>query len=93
MFFKGSRYENVPTQAITAPDGRIYRYKTTRFIGPATPVEAHEVASGDRLDLVAHLHFRAPERFWRVCDANVALWPDDLLSRPGENILIPSAEE
>src|SRR5258707_8220264 len=69
MFFKGSRYENVATNEIMSPDGRIYRYKKTRFIGPATPQQAHSVTAGDRLDLIAHLHFRDSERFWRVCDA------------------------
>lgn len=93
MFFKGSRYEFVATNEITSHDGRVYRYKKTRFIGPATPRQAHSVTAGDRMDLIAHLHFRDSERFWRVCDANYALWPDDLLAHPGHNILVPNAEE
>jgi hypothetical protein len=93
MFFKGSRYENVATNEITAPDGRIYRYKKTRFIGPATPQRAHSLTGGDRLDLIAHLHFRDSERFWRICDANYAMWPDDLIAHAGRNILVPNAEE
>ena len=93
MFFKGSRYENVATNEIAAPDGRVYRYKKTRFIGPATPQQAHSVTAGDRLDLIAQLHFRDPERFWRICDANYSLWPNDLIAQPGRNILVPNAEE
>lgn len=93
MFFKGSRYERVDTNEITAPDGRKQRYKKTRFIGPATPRQAHSVADKDRLDLIAQAHFRDPERFWRICDANFTLWPDDLLAQPGRNILVPDAEE
>lgn len=93
MFFKGSRYENVATNEITSPDGRIYRYKKTRFIGPATPQQAHSVTAGDRLDLIAHLHFRDSERFWRICDANYAMWPNDLITQAGRNILVPNAEE
>lgn len=93
MFFKGSRYEHVDTNEITAPDGRTYRYKKTRFIGSATPRQAHSVIHGDRLDLIAHVHFRDPERFWRICDANLVLRPDDLLAQAGRNILVPDVEE
>ena len=32
MFFKGSRYEKVPEATLTDADGRVIRYKTTRFI-------------------------------------------------------------
>jgi hypothetical protein len=93
MFFKGSRYEKVDTNTIAAPDGRTYLYKKTRFIGPATPRQAHVVSDNDRLDLIAQTAFQDPERFWRICDANYALWPDDLLAVPGVNILVPDAEE
>jgi hypothetical protein len=93
MFFKGSRYEHVETNQITAPDGRRYLYKKTRFIGPATPRTAHMVIDSDRLDLIAQAAFRDPERFWRICDCNFALWPDDLLAHPGVNLPIPDAEE
>ena len=45
----------------------------------------------DRLDLVAFRYFQDPEQFWRICDANGALWPDDLLE-PGNVLLIPASE-
>jgi hypothetical protein len=100
MFFKGSRYEQVPAADLDGPGGRKIRYKKTRFIGPATPREgeapaeqAHIVTQGERLDLLAHQYFRDPERFWRICDANFALWPDDLVAQPGQTIAIPNAEE
>jgi len=93
MFFKGSRYANVPSAEIDAPDGRAYRYKKTRFIGPATPERTHTVTQSERLDLIAQQYFRDSERFWRICDANLALWPGDLVAKPGRKIAIPSAEE
>jgi hypothetical protein len=93
MFFKGSRFEHVPTAVIAGPDGRTVRYKKTRFIGPVPARRNHTISQGERLDLIAHRYFRDPERFWRICDANLALWPDDLVARAGRRILIPDEVE
>jgi len=92
MFFKGTRYAKVDTLAITDSDGRTIRYKDTRFIPKTKPRFAHKVQRGERLDHIAHHYFRDSERFWRICDANKAMWPDDLVSEPGQRILIPSSE-
>jgi hypothetical protein len=79
MFFKGSRYEEVPTQTMTDASGRVIRYKQTRFIPETPALVGHRVTSDERLDHIAWQHYRDAERFWRICDANLALWPDDLL--------------
>jgi hypothetical protein len=39
----------------------------------------HSVVQEDRLDLLAFTFYRDPEQFWRICDANLTLRPDDLL--------------
>jgi hypothetical protein len=91
-FFKGSRYEDVGEVELEDATGRLLRYKRVRFI-PDTPGRfAHVVTEGDRVDLVAHRYFRDPERFWRICDANTALWPPELLREPGVLVVIPGAE-
>ena len=92
MFFKGSRYADVPTHEATAADGTIVRYKKVRFIPPTRAVRGHTITEGDRLDNIAYRHFRDPERFWRICDANLAMWPADLVASAGETILIPKSE-
>ncbi len=93
MFYKGSRYANVAEDRITGPRGREIVYKRLRFI-PETPAQLrHPVAQGERLDHVAFRYFRDPERYWRICDANRAMWPEDLVAAPGEKILIPPGEE
>jgi len=46
-----------------------------------------------RLVEAACPRFRDAERFWRICDANVAMWPEDLVSEPGRVIGIPASEE
>jgi hypothetical protein len=53
---------------------------------------AHIVSQGERLEHIAYRYFRDSERFWRICDANRALWPDDLVAEAGQTILIPPYE-
>ena len=92
MFFKGSRYENVPTGDITLADGRVVRYKLTRFI-PETDADAGYLVDGEeRLDQIAAKYYDDPERFWRICDANDALWPPDLVVRPNTVVRIPPSD-
>ncbi len=89
MFFKGSRYESVENHEIKDASGRAILYKKIRFIPRQRTVAVHTVREGERLDHIAHNHYRDPERFWAICDANSAMWPDDLVARPGRRILIP----
>jgi hypothetical protein len=91
MFFKGSRYEKVATNQITDSTGRVIVYKKIRFIPPTAGLVAYTVKQADRLDLIANLSFRDAQRFWRICDANDAMWPDDLLVI-GRTLLIPPSE-
>jgi hypothetical protein len=93
MFFKGSRYERLPVLHTTDSRGREVAYIATRLIPRSELVSGHLVIEGDRLDLIAHERFRDAERFWRICDANVAMWPEDLVSEAGRVIGIPASEE
>ena len=90
MFFQGSRYAKVDEHEIIDGKGRVIRYKEVRFIPPETGLQlSHIVSDGERLDHIAQRFYQNPELFWRVCDANLALWPDDLTSEAGRTILIP----
>jgi hypothetical protein len=91
-FFKGSRYERVPDATLTAPDGRVLRYKQTRFIADTPSYVQHVVHDADRLDRVASDRLGDPERFWLIADANRALWSEDLVARAGDVIGIPLEE-
>lgn len=93
MFFKGSRYENVETNSIKDDKGREIKYKKVRFTPKTEALRGHMVVQGDRLDNLAYQFFNDPERFWKICDANLAMWPDDLLAEIGRIILIPSNED
>lgn len=91
MFFKGSRYEKVPTRTFTDASGRVITYKSTRFIPATSALQGHLVTSDERLDHIAWQHYRDAERYWRICDANTAVWPDDLLE-PGVVLAVPPVE-
>ncbi len=91
MFFKGSRYADVPDAFLTDASRRTIRFKRVRFIPPTPAVAGHRVIAGERLDLIAWRHYRDAERFWRICDSNEALWPDDLLVE-GAIVGVPTSE-
>jgi hypothetical protein len=92
MFFRGSRYENVGTDSITDAQGRVVRFKKVRFIPEAPAQLGLMVGQGERLDQIAQRVYQDPELFWRICDANRATWPDDLVAEPGRILLIPPSE-
>ena len=92
MFFKGSRYANVPDLTLTTSEGREVKYKKVRFT-PTTEAQAgHLVHQGERLDHIAQEYYRDPERYWRIADANQVLWPGELTEEAGRVILIPPSE-
>jgi hypothetical protein len=92
MFSQRSRYKAVQTTQITDAAGRVIPYIKVRFI-PATPaVVGHTVTQGERLDLISNNFYKDAQRFWRICDANFAMWPEDELAEPNATILIPPSE-
>lgn len=98
MFDATSRYIALPVAEVTIPDGqggsREVRFVTRRFVPPAegmTTLAEHSITRGDRLDNVTAQALGDPTQFWRVCDANVAMNPDDLTSETqiGRTLRIP----
>jgi hypothetical protein len=91
-FFKGSRYELVGELELEDAHGRLVRCKRPRYIPETPPRLSHVVAAHDRLDLLGERYLGDPERYWRICDANQALWPPDLLAEPGRTIQVPGSD-
>ncbi len=94
MFPKNSRYASVDVLMWTAPDGRQIAYLRRRFLPPdgtAIPMAEHVITRGERLDNITARYLGDPEQFWRVCDANHAMKPDDLTSDEniGQRLVIP----
>ena len=48
----------------------------------------HTVVQGDRLDNIAAQYLGDPEKFWLICDANVAMRPEELTDTIGRRIRI-----
>jgi hypothetical protein len=92
MFEPTSRYFNVETVSRTQPDGRIVAYKRRRFLprGETLALLAElSVGQGERLDVLTARALGDPEQYWRVCDANNAMYPPDLIAEPGQRLRVP----
>ena len=90
-----SRYHLVDTTTWDAADGRSIVYLRRRSVPPperfALATE-YVVSAGDRLDNIAASQLGDPEQFWRICDANVALRPDELTEELGRRLRITLPE-
>jgi hypothetical protein len=93
MFSPGSRYAGQPIAVHVDPQGRPRAYVALREVPaarvarPEDPV--HIVSANDRLDRVTWRYLGDPELFWRICDANGALDPDEMTSVIGRRLLVP----
>jgi hypothetical protein len=90
-FAANSRYYTTAMTTLLTADGRMIPYLKRRF-APAPDqlalVSEHAVVSGDRLDLLAATQFGDPELYWRLCDANSAMRPDELTETVGRKLRI-----
>lgn len=92
MFSPGSRYASVATTQITDGTARVIPYILVRFIPPTPAVVGHSVTQGERLDQISNYYYKDAQRFWRICDANFTMWPDDEVAVPNTTILIPPSQ-
>jgi hypothetical protein len=96
MFPATSRYNGIETAKLTPPEGGEIIYLRRRFLPPTEAMSAlveHTVVQGDRLDNVTARYLGDPEQFWRLCDANGAMLPDELTVRIGRRLRIPMPGE
>lgn len=95
MFETNSRYYRVQEVDLIFKDiesgERKISYKRRRFIPPientGTFLE-HTVTQGERLDNITARYVGDPTLFWRICDVNLVLKPDELTAEPGHPIKI-----
>jgi hypothetical protein len=94
MFEPTSRYYDIETVKMTVggdEDPRVVSYKRRRIIPSGetmTTLVEHTVTQGDRLDNLAARYVGDPEQFWRICDANDVLRPEELTEEIGRIIKI-----
>ncbi len=92
MFDPTSRYAALEHATYTRADGTEVRYVRRRFCpqGEQLPLlVAVTVTDGERLDLITARTLGDPLQFWRVADANNALYPFDLLDEIGRELRVP----
>ena len=95
-----SRYYGVKVATLTVPDGenpegRQIAYLRRRFVPPPDNfqlLQEYTVVGGDRLDNIAAKFLGDPEQFWRICDANGAIRPEELTETIGGKLRITLPE-
>jgi hypothetical protein len=86
-----SRYYGIKSATLKAADGSEIPYLCRRFVPPAERLallQVYRVSQNQRLDTIAAKYLGDPEQFWRVCDANKAMQPDELTKTVGRSIRI-----
>jgi hypothetical protein len=95
MFSISSRYYSVPVTKLKTADGREIVYVRRRFVPPPERFELlleHLVTQDERLDNITAQYLTDPEQFWRICDANGAIRPDELTETIGRRLRITLPE-
>jgi hypothetical protein len=95
LFASSSRYYALESAKFVQSDGTIIAYVRRRFV-PAPEslvlVQEHSVVIGERLDQLAARYLGDPQLFWRICDANRAMRPDELVEIAGRVLRITLPE-
>ena len=76
-------------------DGKTIVYLRRRFVPPPERfalLSEHIVTEGERLDNIAAQYLGDPEQFWRICDANGAMRPEELTETVGRRLRITLPE-
>lgn len=91
MFSTTSRYHDIETAQLVTSEGREIVYVRRRFlpIANAIVLATHSVTEGERLDNITARYLGDPEQFWRLCDANNAMHPQELTAKVTRQLVIP----
>ena len=90
-----SRYHGMDTTTTETVEGKTIVYLRRRFIPPRERfalLQEHTVTQGERIDHIAAQYLGDPEQFWRICDANGAMRPEELTETVGRRIRITLPE-
>lgn len=94
-FSATSRYYGLEVVEYQRADGTTVAYIRRRFVPRPerfSVLTEHVVAAGDRIDNLAARYLGDAEQYWRICDANRAMRPDDLTATAGQRLLITLPE-
>jgi hypothetical protein len=90
-----SRYYLTEQKTLELPDGTAIPYLSRRFVPQPdrfATIGEHVVEQGERPDQVAYQAMSDAEQYWRICDANACLHPNELTATPGKRIRITLPE-
>lgn len=90
-----SRYHGIATAVWARPGAQPVIYLKRRFVPPPerfATLSEHRVQQGERLDHLAARYLSDAELYWRICDANGALRPDELIEAVGRRLRITLPE-
>jgi hypothetical protein len=93
-FDQQSRYYGLRTASLATTESGTISYVTRRFIPPPESfavLQRHRVVQSERVDVVAAQAYGDPLLYWRLCDANLALRPEDVTAKPGAFINVTLA--
>ncbi len=86
-----SRYYGIATATLDRPGAHTVIYLERRFVPSPDGfqlLQRHTVTQGERLDNIAAQNLGDPQAFWRICDANRAMRPEELTETLGREIKI-----
>jgi hypothetical protein len=92
MFAETSRYAGLEILTVAGLDGASIPYVSRRFLPRADRLSTLQEVSptpGERLDMIATRTMGDPAQYWRICDANDAMNPPQLLASPGHRLKVP----
>lgn len=95
LFPPTSRYYSTDKAILETAQGKIHAYLRRRFISRPeefTLIHEHTVTQADRLDNIAAKYLGDPEQFWRICDANGVMHPEEVTDTIGKKIRITLPE-
>ena len=95
LFPPTSRYYGIETATIETDDGRVIIHLRRRFVPLPERfalLQEHVVKQNERLDNITAQYLGDPEQFWRICDANSAMRPDELTETIGRRLRITLPE-
>lgn len=94
-FPQNSRYHGTGVKTLEQSSKAPIAYLKRRFVPPPerfAVLQEHTVVEGDRVDNLAAQYLGDPELYWRLCDANGVVRPDELTDTVGAKVAITLPE-
>lgn len=95
FFSMTSRYSGIDIAKLETAEGKTIAYLQRRFIPSPERfhlLQEHLVTQGDRLDNITYQYLGDAEQFWRLCDANRAMHPEELSAVIGRRLRVTLPE-